>query len=211
MNRLRFDEEKLYGRDADLSKLEEMFVAAEAGHDKHKRRQLTVIVGEAGAGKSSLADSLNSRVLRGAGFFLKGKVDQPVGEEEEQEPYAAFTMICRNLCDVLLAHRENPNQAGNKWQFAFEDVQTKLRQELGDGSDDAIKVLTSVFPDLTQLFGGNFLTQEPMSANIDIGNQFTLAFCHLMRALSEFGRIVLVMDDLQVSFFRSCNCPNRHR
>ncbi|CAB9499314.1 Transcriptional regulator [Seminavis robusta] len=242
MNTLRFSETTLYGRDTELAQLKDVFGRAKitpaytsthfsATSNNNKRRQLVTLSGPAGAGKSALVHNLKPTILREAGFYLGGKFDQ-LGDE----PYSAFTMACRELCDSLLAHKENPDRAGNKWQFSFEEMQATLQRELGgnngsSGSDDGgpedaneLQVLTTVFPDLTQILwsedaAGAYLFDSPGSSDffddnddnsirrrktkrasigyMEAKNRFNFAFRKLMRVLCGFGRVVLFLDDTQ--------------
>lgn len=63
-----------------------------------------------------------------------------------------------------MAHKDNPNGKNNKWQFTFEEMQTKLRDELGGGAYDELQVLTTVFPDLPRIVGGDYLTSGSSGA-----------------------------------------------
>jgi predicted ATPase len=146
-------------------------------------------------GKSALATQLRSTVMGEAGFFIGGKFDQ---QQQGDEPYTAFTMACRELCDVLFAHKENPSFHGNQWKFTFDEIQAKLKEELSTDNNE-LEVLTTVFPDLLQIVGGDFLTQPSQSflGYSEAKNHFNYAFRRLMRVICSFGRVVLFLDDLQ--------------
>ena len=198
-SQLSFHTDKIYGRDKEVAQLKESFEKT-ASID----RQLVLLEGTAGAGKSALAYQLRQTVQQKAGFFIGGKFDQstqvsssPGGQGDE--PYAAVTMACRELCDALLAHKEDPFREGNKWAFTFEEVQEKLHGEL---EKDVLQVLTTVFPDLMQILGGNYLTASNTTGGPELGyneakQQFKYAVRRLLRVMCSFGRMVLFLDDCQ--------------
>ena len=192
MAHLRFSDSVLYGRETHVAFLEEKY-----RNRNHVNRQLVLVSGEAGVGKSAVGLKLKAAVVRQAGFFMAGKFDL----QQQDEPYAAFTMICQELCDSLVAHKDNPCGCKNKWQFTFEEIQTKLRDELlSSGDNDELQVLTTVFPDLLRIFGGNYLSTGSGGCLIgyhEAQNQFQHAFRRLIRVLGTFGPVVLFLDDLQ--------------
>lgn len=206
--RLEFDPDRtpIYGREAELAQLEASFVKT-----KSIDRQLVLLEGTAGAGKSSLAYQLRRTVAQQGGFFLGGKYEQSsstaANYQSGDEPYAAVTMACRELCCALLAHRASSQSDENSsfgagcsqainWNFTFEDVQTKLHAEL---ESSVIQALTTVFPDLTQILGGNFLA-DSTDNHIDYNEakeQFKYAIRRFLRIISTFGQMVLFLDDVQ--------------
>lgn len=241
-SQLSFPSGRIYGRAQEMAVLENA-LAKTATID----RQLILLEGTAGAGKSSLAHQLRHTVQTQGGFFLGGKYDQSTSQSTTvtpdssgvsgyssggliDEPYAAVTMACRDLCDALLAHKEDEilkqqqqneshteignhssaNLSGNSqgisnssslvsFPFTFEEFQTKLHAELEPA---VLQVLTTVFPDLTQILGGNFLSDDLSSKGSDIGyneaqQQFKYAIRRLLRVLCSFGRVVLFLDDCQ--------------
>ncbi|CAB9520243.1 Transcriptional regulator [Seminavis robusta] len=191
INTLRFDEKALYGRESEIQVLTDAFDNAKGAT---VARQWILLMGSAGVGKSALAfHALKPIATREAALFFSGKFDQASSNEE---PYAAFTMICRQLCDALLAHKEDEWAAGNKWTFTFEEVQSRLKQEL---EEEVLQVLTTVFPDLLQLVGtdeSSYLTSSNMGY-LEAKHRFNYAFRRLIRVLTHFGRVVLVIDDIQ--------------
>ncbi|CAB9496829.1 Transcriptional regulator [Seminavis robusta] len=179
LNKLKLDlhaDQRLYGRDAQVQKLRDAFQNTR----NTRSRQLVEISGVSGSGKSALAYQLRKLVRQKGGFFLSGKYEQQnqcctsiTGtsrgtvhsyNSNAVEPYAAFTMACRELCDALLAHKENPMHQGDKWQFSFQDVQAKLQQEL---DTETLQVLTTVFPDLLQIVGGSYLPADTTAPKQD--------------------------------------------
>ena len=237
-SQISFPNGRIYGRDQERAILEGA-LAKTATID----RQLILLEGTAGAGKTSLAHQLRHTVHTDGGFFLGGKYDQSTNQSTRtpesstksgyssgliDEPYAAVTMACRDLCDALLAHKEDEilkqqqqiegnaengnaasvsNTHGNSnsgsvanFPFTFEEFQRKLQTELEPA---VVYVLTTVFPDLTQILGRNFLSDDlSSSGGSDIGyneaqQQFKYAIRRFLRVLCSFGRVVLFLDDCQ--------------
>jgi len=105
MNKLRFEDLGLYGRDDEVRTL------MEALERSRTSRQLVVISGESGSGKSALASKLRDQ--RGAyhhqnqqhelgdnDFFLvEGKFGQGMRADE---PFSAIAVACRQLCGSIL-------------------------------------------------------------------------------------------------------------
>ena len=188
MTHLRFSDTVIYGREEEVASLQEVFADA-----KRIDRQLVLLSGSAGVGKSALAMQMKPTALRGGGFFIRGKFDQ-----FQNEPYSAFSMALRELCDGLLAHKEHPDINSNKWQFTFEEFQTKLKAELTK-DNRVFQALTTVFPDLLQILGGNYLSVAESSTAIgynEAKNQFDFAFRRLIGVVTSFGRVVLFLDDI---------------
>lgn len=193
MAQLRFDDNVLYGREQQTLVLLDALGKA---YSHETDRQLLLLAGEAGTGKSALSEQLIPHVLRRGGFCMGGKFDQqheqqpsspannnssnkslndpsshPSNNATSNEPYEVFTDACRDLVDGLLT-LQNEEQGSttstrssegsqfscsNKWSFTFREFQDKLHQKL-DG--DLLEVLTTVFPYLTKIVGGDFLTSN---------------------------------------------------
>ena len=238
--RFRFDSDliPIYGRETELAQLEESFAKTKKST---LDRQLVLLEGNAGVGKSSLAYQLRRTVAKQGGFFLAGKFEQPSSggsgcggsptnrnsngnrHQAGEEPYAAVTMACRELCYSLLTHRQNSRSdddghsttsqssstepgmhstnvhhkiINKNWNFTFEDVQTKLKTEL---EPNVVQVLTTVFPDLTQILESNFLDDDDKNyvGYDEAKQQFKYAIRRLLRVISSFGPMVLFLDDVQ--------------
>ena len=198
MAQLRFSDDHLYGRETESQILTSSFTKA---YNQELDRQLLLLAGEAGTGKSALSVQLVPQVRRRGGFCMGGKFDQQQQHQHSDsagtpnEPYGVFTEACSDLVDGLLAlqaeeqpttttslrgmrssftsgqlrHSTSPSVASlgrytcsNKWSFTFQEFQDKLQKELGGnddhGDNNLLEVLTTVFPYLTQIVGGNFLT-----------------------------------------------------
>jgi predicted ATPase len=69
INKLRFDESHLYGRGDEIKTLQDVFEKSKAS------RQLLLLRGNAGTGKSALSAQLESTVKRSGGIYVTGKFD----------------------------------------------------------------------------------------------------------------------------------------
>ncbi|CAB9523549.1 Transcriptional regulator [Seminavis robusta] len=146
------------------------------------QRQLVLISGPSGVGKSALAHELEEPLEKAKGFFLTGKFDLNQG----QEPYAGIVAAVRTLCNILM---DSP---------LFAQVQHKLQEELGNDAH----ILVQLVPLLSPMFGCNDATTRSQSPRVgvkDAQNQFHFAFVRFLRVISSFGPIVLLMDDIQWS------------
>ena len=190
-NLLRFDREKLYGRDHEIAILKQKFERCK------RKKQIVVIQGEGGSGKTVLVtQSLEPLVHRHAGFFLGGKFSIQQGNK----PYGALLQIIQRLTNALLVHKFQPNS--NKWQFSFEEIVEALQTLL---TDDCIDILTRTFPDLTELLVANekrhlYFSDPNKAPRLDYTKskqRLNHSFRSFVRILTDFGRVVFLLDDLQ--------------
>lgn len=182
INKLNFHSLGLYGRDTEMGKLDKAF------EESKQKKQLVMLAGYSGVGKTCLARTLAKRVRSQEGLYAEGKFEQQF--MLNSNPYSAWATICGNICSHILA-REDANAIGTK-------IQETLTNEL--------HVLLRVFPALGEIlvtpdeFGeeesakSNVNTQKPADAKASL----SFAFARLLRLVSqELSPIVLVLDDLQ--------------
>jgi len=236
MNRLRFLPDALYGREEELETIINAYkdiaaTAETAAGDTDKyddkgvvtsNRQLILVSGLPGVGKSALVQAALKPTLgenNNNAFYLGGKFDQ----QQQDEPYKAFTMAFQGLCEhLLLPQNQNLRQ----------EIRLKLVQEL---PRDIQGVLLSVFPDLVHILTDHVLQKEELEEEVpmicagggeedgststtanavaaavpattattqdqsymDSWNRFSHAFRQLMQVINTFGPVVLFLDDLQ--------------
>jgi len=98
INHLRYSEVRMHGRDEEFKSL----MAAFEDSTEHKNRNLVVVSGESGSGKSYLTKQIIAKLQpKNAGcFFLGGKCDR---QETHNVPYAAFALACEKFYASLLA------------------------------------------------------------------------------------------------------------
>lgn len=226
VNKLQFARlGKLYGRDRECKRLQDAWqdvrtasaaaVAANAepsmmesvskglgngggGNKKASVRRFVTVAGSSGTGKSTLVDTLKRSVQREGGFFLQGKFPQQMRlSRQSVEPYAAFAAACSDLCETIISLYDTDHPRKD-YKFTMAEFREKLDQELGA---DAC-VLTRVIPALLQILKFDATGTSSDDAGDSIGyreahHQFKYAFRRFIRAVSTFGPVVLVIDDLQ--------------
>lgn len=215
INKLKFSELGLYGRDDEVALLNKCYTLAKSS------RQLVLLSGGPGNGKTSLTRELKELVRRMSGLCITGKLQLRKGCNE---PYGAIIMACEKLYDALIAHKvqmavpedsEHPQVPtlrgsainNNRWLFSYDDMQTKLIEEL---SHDEITILKKCIPILEMLLerqpstDQNITESHPSdmsSAYVEMKHQFTFAFVKFFRIVNSFfpHPIALIVEDLQWS------------
>jgi PAS domain S-box-containing protein len=174
---------KLCGRERERAELEAALRRAVAG-----QRELIVVQGLAGAGKTALVEALRPAVeapgstsdqqLEPLGRFLAGKCDPLTCSV----PFLAFSQAFGALARELLAA---PEAALAEW-----------RQRLGDAVFPNARALTEIAPELSALFG----EQPPLAplGPADTANRAVLTLVAFVRALARPEHVlVLFLDDVQ--------------
>jgi predicted ATPase/signal transduction histidine kinase len=165
--------EKLYGRGRELAELESALDAAYAG-----KRELLLVTGAAGVGKSALVERLHATVLERRGRFLAGKFDSRLGNT----PYAPVADAFRSLIVTLLGESETTVAT---WQH-------RIRTAVGSSG----RVLTAMIPELERLIGEQ--PAVPELGPVETENRFRLVFQAFVQAFSTSDQpLVLFVDDLQ--------------
>jgi len=229
INKLRFSKLELYGRDAEKKVLLDCFyrmtradgtTSSAPGKDgrkqekqldspaedvrHHQQRQLLLISGYSGVGKSALARELQAPVEKCHGFFLTGKFDL----NQRGEPYAGIVTACRTLCMAILdlpttrstSTTENDDDDSSKTPPAttrptLEKVQRLIAEELGSDA----QILTGLIPLLGEILGrdnNNNTNEEGKTAKVGISefqHQFNFAFCRFLKVIGSIAPVVLVM------------------
>lgn len=189
VNKLRFGRLGLYGRDDQVEKLRQCF------EKSRESRQLLILEGQAGTGKSSLASQLRRIVSNSAGFYIGGKFDL----QKRDAPYSAVAEACLELVEALLSIVDDKDGArshvdvhlmSRKWTFTPDQVKAKLLEELGDDSS----VLSDVIPCLSQVLSGRPALFD--LSHKEAKNRFHYIFRKFVRTIGSFGPLCLVMDDL---------------
>jgi predicted ATPase/GAF domain-containing protein len=161
----------LYGREPAVAQL---LAGLEAAGDGHK--QLQLVCGYAGVGKTRLVEELRRPTLECQGHFAAGKFDQ----RRDDIPYSAFTRAFRHVIAALLA--EPPARLA-AWRQAIDDA---LGPDAG--------LIVELIPEL-----GVLLDAAPRSAaSSDAADRVPRLLIRLTAALAAPGRpLVLFLDDLQ--------------
>ena len=164
---------KLYGRDAETQILLDAFCRAGRGG-----KELALVSGNAGIGKTSLVEEIYRPVSELGGFFISGRFDQL----ERSTPYAALVEAFRGLVRQLLTESD---ARLSQW-----------RQSLAEALDPNGQVIVAIIPEIELIMGA----QRPLP---EVGpeeshNRFNLVFRDFIRVLCRPDNpLVLFLDDFQ--------------
>jgi predicted ATPase/signal transduction histidine kinase/ActR/RegA family two-component response regulator len=164
---------RLYGREHELRALRAAAERVIAGG-----RELVLVAGQPGIGKSALVRELTAPSVRGPAYFIDGKFDQ----YQRNVPYSALASAFGALIGQLLTQ---PEERVAHWRQA-------LRAALGSNG----QVLVEVIPDLTFLLG----PQPPVArlGPAETEQRFNVMFQRFRQAIcSAEHPLFLFLDDLQ--------------
>jgi predicted ATPase/signal transduction histidine kinase/ActR/RegA family two-component response regulator len=164
---------RLYGREGELRALRAAAERVTVGG-----RELVLVVGRPGVGKSVLARELAAPGGRGRAYFIEGKFEQ----YQRGVPYSALASAFGALVGQLLTE---PEARLARWRQA-------LRAALGPNG----QVLVEVIPDLTFLIG----PQPPVArlGPAETEKRFTIVFQRFLEVVcSAEHPLFLFLDDLQ--------------
>ena len=165
--------ERIYGRRRERDQLRAALERAVDGS-----RQLLLLQGEPGIGKSSLAGEMLGHVARHRGWYASGKFDQA----QEDTPHSAFIQAAGELLRLLLTGSE---QSLGRWK-------QRLEQALGSEG----RVLLDVLPGLELIIGPQ--PAVPELSPDEAEHRLHRLFCLLVRVLTDTGRpLVVFLNGLQ--------------
>ena len=162
---------RLAGRDHEIGELRAVFTEAMAG-----RCRGLLLAGEAGMGKTSLADELRPIVAAHDGWFVAGKFDQFRRDVEYDGLRRAFQELGR----LLLAEPEE----------TLAEVRARMVRALGPN----VGLVAASMPELRSLLDADPDPGDPMTALV----RAQLSALAILRAVASRERpLVMVVDDLQ--------------
>ena len=165
--------DKLYGRDEEVQSLHGAFARTRAGG-----RELVLVTGGPGIGKSALVDRLRASVSDGHGYYAAGKFDQL----QRSVPFSGLAQALRSLVRQLLTE---PETALDQWRTRIEEALQPNGQ-----------LLVAIVPELERLLGAQ--PPVPEAGPVESMNRFHLVVKRFLRVFSGAEHpLVLFLDDLQ--------------
>ena len=166
--------EKLYGREGEVELLLSALARVAAGG----KRELVLVSGYSGVGKSALVNELHKALVPAGGLFASGKFDQ----YKRGIPYATLGQALARLIHSLLG----------KSEAELEGWRQSLKEALGPNG----RLIADLVPDLRLIAGEQpaLPRLEPQQAKA----RFQLVFRRFLSAFaSPEHPLVLFLDDLQ--------------
>jgi len=164
--------EKLYGRDSEVSSLLKAFERVASGD-----RELLLVSGYSGIGKSALVHEVHKPIVERRGYFVHGKFEQ----FRRGIPYLAFGAAFRELVHQVLT--QSADDVAN-WR-------SRILAAVGDSA----QVLIDVIPDLEVILG-----RQPAVPELDppdAERRFAALFKHFVGVFANEQPLVVFLDDLQ--------------
>jgi predicted ATPase len=186
VSRLRFSILELIGRDDEKELLETCLNrVTPQGEEQGGSRELVLISGNAGTGKTALASALAKSVKRLHGLYVKGKFDIYLRDE----PYSGIAVACREICGRILLMRDNES---------FDKIREELIDKLGS---ENLCLLINVIPELAEIVGDEVIMDDmKKQTSVETKARFNFAFRILIQLVaSHFAPLVILLDDLQWS------------
>ena len=166
--------EKLYGHQDEIITLHETFERI----CKNSTTELTIILGAAGVGKSTLVNELQRPIVKERGYFLSGKFE----ETSQDKPYSGIISAFQELANRLISENES------RILFWRELVKETLGQNAG--------IILDVIPELKQIIDappspGDLPPEESM-------HRFNYTFKKFIGMFTRGSQpFVLFLDDIQ--------------
>ncbi|KAM0787699.1 hypothetical protein ACM66B_003759 [Microbotryomycetes sp. NB124-2] len=172
---------RMYGRDREILALRQQYEKVKT----NSVREVVVIKGNSGIGKSSLVDTLRNPVIKARGFYTAVKFDQI----KSPVPFYAITQALSNLLRQILSE---PEAKLIHWRHRIE---TALGKEG--------RVLAELLPSLETVFKPGWMESLPPVVPLGAAESEERFQSIVQRVLQIFARpgkpLVLVFDDLQWS------------
>lgn len=165
--------EKLYGRERDVKELLETFDRVCEG-----RREILMVRGYSGVGKSALVQEIHKPVVARKGYFINGKFDQ----YQRNLPYSAMISSYKQLIQQLLTEGKE----------SLESWKGKFLNAFGPNG----QLIIDVIPEIELIIGKQ--SPPPKISGEAERNRFTLVFRNFIKSLASAEHpLVMFLDDLQ--------------
>ncbi len=163
----------LVGRETEIIAIMDAYDRAENGN-----RELVMVSGEPGAGKSALTNGLRTKIEEKGGFFIYGKNEQ----SDQNTPYCSIIMAFQGAVKRLLSGNE---RSVNEWR-------KRLAQALTTNGT----VITDVIPEIELITGPQ--PDLPEVGPEETRNRFKRVFRSFVQVFaSQEHPLVIFLDDLQ--------------
>ena len=171
--------QRLYGRDREIATLLDAFERVSApATAADPARELTLVAGYSGIGKSALVREIYRDLTRRKGYFITGKFDQ----FQRDLPYRAIVLAFDDLIKQLLTETD---ERLDRWR-------NRIQEALGSGG----RVIIDVIPDLELIIGPQ--PAVPELGPVESQNRFNGLFQQFIRLFCAVEHpLVLFLDDLQ--------------
>jgi len=167
--------QKLYGREAEVAAL---WVAFDRVVGSKAVREMMLVSGYAGVGKTALVQELSKPITAKHGYFTWGKFDQ----FRRNIPYSAIVDALQKLVQQLLGE---PNEQVEVWR-------SRLLTALGSNG----QIIIDVIPEVEFIIGKQ--PPVPEVGATEAQNRFHLTFQRFVRAFcAKEHPLVIFLDDLQ--------------
>ncbi|BAU15375.1 serine/threonine protein kinase and signal transduction histidine kinase with GAF and PAS/PAC sensor [Leptolyngbya sp. NIES-3755] len=167
--------QKLYGRAAEI---EALWVAFDRVAGSEGVREMMLVSGDAGVGKTALVQELYPPITAKHGYFIWGKFDQ----FRRNIPYSAIVDALQKLVQQLLGE---PDEQMELWR-------SRLLTALGSNG----QVIIDVIPEVELIIGKQ--PPVPEVGATEAQNRFNLTFQRFVRVFcAKEHPLVIFLDDLQ--------------
>jgi PAS domain S-box-containing protein len=167
--------QKLYGREAEIAAL---WVAFDRVAGSKAVREMMLVSGYAGVGKTALVQELFKPITAKHGYFIWGKFDQ----FRRNIPYSVIVDALQKLVQQLLGE---PNEQVEVWR-------SRLLIALGSNG----QIIIDVIPEVELIIGKQ--SPIPEVGATEAQNRFNLTFQRFVRAFcAKEHPLVIFLDDLQ--------------
>jgi len=167
--------QNIYGRDEEIQSLLQAYKRIVEG-----AKELFLIAGRPGIGKTVLVNEIHKPIVQQNGFFVSGKYQQ----FNRDVPYSGLIQAFRNLIKDILAESEVQIY---KWK-------EKIQEALGPNG----QVIIDVIPELELLIGKQVELSklEP----VEVQNRFQLSFTKFIQVFADKDHpLAIFLDDMQWS------------
>ena len=165
--------QQLYGREREVKTLLDAFDRVSGG-----TREMMLVAGQSGIGKSALVHEVHKPIVRQRGFFISGKFDQ----FNRNIPYASLIQAFQGLVQQLLTESEERLAAWSE----------KIASALGPNG----QVIVQVIPEVELIVGPQPALPELPPAEAQ--NRFNMVFERFVRTFAAADHpLAIFLDDLQ--------------